>query len=54
MAPKSEEMSVVVVEQGEQLKMASNGHNEAIDGMTNTAVVLIADWFPGREVAAEQ
>jgi hypothetical protein len=31
-----------------------NGANEAIASMTNTAVVLIADWFLGGEIAVEQ
>ena len=28
--------------------------NETIDRMTNTAFVLVADWFPGGEMAVEQ
>jgi hypothetical protein len=31
-----------------------DGVNETIDSMTNTAVILIADWFPGGEMAVEQ
>jgi hypothetical protein len=28
--------------------------NETIDSMASTAVVLVADWFPGGEMAVEQ
>jgi hypothetical protein len=33
---------------------AIDGANETIDGMTNTAGVLVTDWFPGGEMAVEQ
>jgi len=54
MAPKSEEMWVFVVEQGGAAKASIDGVNEAIDSITNRAVVLVADWFPGGEMALEQ
>jgi hypothetical protein len=28
--------------------------SETVNSMTNTAVVLVADWFPGGEMAVEQ
>jgi len=54
MAPISEEMWEVVVEQGKQLEAAINGVNKAIDSITHTRVVVVADWFPGGEMAIEQ
>jgi hypothetical protein len=44
---------VFVAEQGESAEASIDGVNEAIDSITNTAVVLVADWFPGGEVALE-
>jgi hypothetical protein len=38
MAPKSEEMQMVGIEQGGAAEAAIDGANEAIDSMTNTAV----------------
>ena len=32
----------------------NDGFDGAIDGMANTPVILVADWFPGGEMAAEQ
>jgi len=54
MAPKSEEVRVVVVERGGAAEALIDGVNEAIDSITNTAVVLVVDWFPGGEMALEQ
>ena len=42
------------MEQGAAAEAATDGANEAIDGVTNIALVLIADWFPGGEMAEEQ
>jgi len=33
---------------------AIDGVNETIDSMTNIAVILVADWFAGGEMAVEQ
>ena len=52
-APNFEETPSVAIEQGGVAKVASDGDNEVIKGMTNIAVVLIADWFPGGEMADE-
>ena len=54
MAPKSEEVQVVIVERGGAAEALINGVNEAIDCITNTAVVLVVDWFPGGEMALGQ
>jgi len=54
MAPKSEEVRVVVVEQGGVAEALIDSVNEAIDSITNTAVVLVVDWFPRGEMALEQ
>jgi len=53
-APKFEEMWVFVVEQGGAAEASIDGVNDAIDSITNTAVVLVADWFPEGEMALEQ
>jgi hypothetical protein len=53
-APNFEETPIVAIEQAGAAEVAIDGINETIDGMTNTAVVLIADWFPGGEMAVEQ
>jgi len=53
MGPKFEDMWVAVIEQGGIAEAAIDG-NETIDSMTNTAVILVADWFPGGEMVAEQ
>jgi len=29
-----------------EIEPATDGVNEAIDGMTNTVFVFVADWFP--------
>ena len=44
----------MAIEQGGIAEAAINGVNETINSITNTAVALIADWFPGGEMAAEQ
>ena len=33
------------MEQGAAAEAATDGANEAIDGVTNIALVLVADWF---------
>jgi hypothetical protein len=52
--PNFEETPTVAIEQGRVAEAAIDGANEAIDSMTNTAVVLVGDWFPGGGMAAEQ
>jgi hypothetical protein len=47
-------MWVFVVEQGEAAEAAIDGVKETIDSITNTVVILVADWFPGGEMALEQ
>jgi hypothetical protein len=53
MGPKFEDMCVAVIEQGGTAKAAVDGVNETIDRMTNTVVILVADWFPRGEMAIE-
>ena len=45
---------MVTIKQGGTAEMAIDGVNETIDSLTDTTVVLVADWFPGGEMAAEQ
>ena len=40
-----EENFTVAIKQGGSAEAESDGDNEAIDGTTSTAAVLIADWF---------
>lgn len=47
-------MWVAVIELGESAEAAIDGANETIGSMTNTAVVLVAQGFPGGEMAEEQ
>jgi hypothetical protein len=47
-------MCVAVIEQGGTAETAIDGVNETIDSMTNTAVILVAGWFLGGEMAVEQ
>ena len=42
-----------MVEQGGAAEALIDGVNEAIDSIAYTVVVLIADWFPGGEMALE-
>jgi len=51
--PNFEETPTVVIEQGGGAKAAINSVNETIDSMTNTTVVLVADWLPRGEMAVE-
>jgi hypothetical protein len=51
--PNFEETPTVAIEQGGAAEAAIDGVSEAIDTMTNTAQVLVADWFPGGEIAVE-
>jgi hypothetical protein len=50
--PNFEETSTVAIEQGGAAEAASDGVNQTVDSLTNTAVFLIADLFPGGEMAA--
>ena len=43
MAPISEEMWEVVVEQGKHLEAVIDSVNEVIDSITHTGVVVVAD-----------
>ena len=43
-----------MVEQGGAAEASIDGVNEAIDSITNTAVLLVADQFPLGEMALEQ
>ena len=52
--PNFEEIPTVAIELGGAAEAAINGVNKTMDSMTNTAVVLVADWFPGGEMAVEQ
>jgi hypothetical protein len=52
--PNFEETPTVAIEQGGAVEAAIDGVNETIDSMTDTAVVLVADWFPGGEMAVKQ
>jgi len=54
MGPKFKDMWVAVIKQGETAEAVIDGVNETIDSMTNTAVILVAVWFPGGEMAVEQ
>jgi len=54
MGPKFEDMWVAVIEQRGIAEAAIDGVNETIDSMTNTPVILVADWFPRGEMASEQ
>lgn len=54
MGPKFEDMWVAVIEQEGTAEAAIDGVDETIDSTTNTAVILVADWFPGGEMAVEQ
>jgi hypothetical protein len=49
-----EETPTVAIEHARAAEAAIDGANETIDSITNTAVVLIADWFLGGEMAVEQ
>lgn len=53
MAPKFEDMSMVAIEQGGTAEAALDGIDGAIDSMTNTQVVLVADLFSEGEMAVE-
>ena len=53
-APNFEKTPTVAIEQGGTAEAAIDGVSKTIDSMTNTAVVLVADWFPGGEMAVEQ
>ena len=53
-APNFEKTPTVAIEQGGTAEAAIDGVSETIEGLTNTAVVLVADWFPGGEMAVEQ
>jgi len=53
-APNFEKTPTVAIEQGGAAEAAIDGVNETIDSVTNTVVVLVADWFPGGEMAVEQ
>jgi hypothetical protein len=52
--PNFEETPTVAIEQGGAAEAAIDGVNETIDSMTNTVVVLVAEWFPQGEMAVEQ
>ena len=54
MGLKFEDMWVAVIEQEVIAEAAIDGVDEIIDSMTNTSVILVADWFPGGEMAVEQ
>ena len=52
--PNFEETPTVAIEQGGAAEAAIDGVNETIDSVTDTMVVLVADWFPGGEMGGEQ
>jgi len=43
----------VAIEQGVAAEATSDDANETIYSVTDTAVVLVADWFPGGEMAVD-
>jgi hypothetical protein len=43
-----------MIQQGGAAEAAIDGVKETIDSITNTVAVLVADWFPGGEMAVEQ
>jgi hypothetical protein len=52
--PNFKETFRIAIEQGRAAEAAIDSANEGIDGMTNTAAALVADWFPRGEMAVEQ
>jgi len=54
MGPKFEDMWVAMIEQGGIAETIIDGVNKTINSMTNTVVILVADWFPRGEIAVEQ
>jgi hypothetical protein len=52
--PNFEETPTVAIEQAGSAEAAIDGVNETIDSVTDTAEVLVADWFPGGERSGEQ
>jgi hypothetical protein len=42
-----------VIEQGVAAEATIDGANKTIDSVTDTTVVLVADWFPGGEIGGE-
>ena len=43
-----------MIEQGGAAEAAINSVNDTIDSITNSKVILVADWLPRGEIAVEQ